>query len=236
MSARPNPPLLWTLSHTARNMLRVSVTCCATLLAICAVAQVCSLPTPAVLTQVTGPVKAVVIPICVASHWFQSLAIIKELSHRGHSLQEGRRYWCRAVVNISELCQSFWALQSPQEHSVWYKMCLWQTIALQVMHRLSYQMILLLNGVTSLYNSLTSASYLTILLAMTRWHFGRPSAQLNVQSAFRAYVRSLACRSTLTLCCKTCTFKIRFRCAHAQLMPDPFTHFGKKLLHRLQIS
>ena len=130
VSVKPNPPLFRTLSHTARNMLRALITCCAILLALCAVAQVCSLPTPTVLTQVTGPVKVVVIPVCVASHWFQSLAIIKELSHRGHSLQVGRRYLCHAEVNLSVLCQSFSALQSPQARSVWDTMTHAETIAL----------------------------------------------------------------------------------------------------------
>ena len=36
-----------------------------------------------------GPAKFVVIPVCASSHYYQSLAIVKELSARAHSVQVG---------------------------------------------------------------------------------------------------------------------------------------------------
>ena len=42
---------------------------------------------PSTSNQVLSPAKFVVFPVCVASHWYQSLSIVKQLSHRGHSVQ-----------------------------------------------------------------------------------------------------------------------------------------------------
>ncbi len=85
-------------------MLRACTACFVIVVCLCAITQVYSQPTASVPNNVTDlwTVKLVVVPACGSSHWFQSLAIIKELSHRGHSIQVSRQ--TDRVVQLPELC------------------------------------------------------------------------------------------------------------------------------------
>lgn len=65
-------------------------------------AQVQSAPTmPALNASISRPAKFAVFPGCVNSHWQQALAVIKELSKRGHQVQVGS--WLCRLQNLLHL-------------------------------------------------------------------------------------------------------------------------------------
>ena len=69
--------------HYSRRALPAALACL-----ICAQVQSGSIP-PALNASSSRPAKFAVFPGCATSHWYQALAVIKELSKRGHQVQVG---------------------------------------------------------------------------------------------------------------------------------------------------